>query len=150
MRITSGETFGVCYLAPRLASFAREHPGLTVELVTGGAILDLARREADVAVRFFRSHHEDLVVRRVAEMAHALYASDEYLARRPLNKADDLRDHPILTTTPGPSVVEAAWVERITFGARPAFVSNMTMALVEAARSGAGIAVLPRCVCAPQ
>ena len=144
VRITSGETFGGSYLAPRLASFGREHPGLTIELVTGGAILDLARREADIAVRFFRSEHESLVVRRVAEIAHALYASEAYLARRPLKNAEDLREHPILTTTPGPNVVEAAWVERITSGVRPAFVSNLTIALLEAARSSAGIAVLPR------
>jgi DNA-binding transcriptional LysR family regulator len=144
VRVTSGETFGICYLAPRLAAFGRLHPGLTIELVTGSAILDLARREADIAVRFFRSEHESLVVRRVAELAHALYASREYLARRPLKDAAELRDHPILTTTSGPDVVEAAWVERITAGARPAFVSNMTLALVEAARAGAGIAVLPR------
>lgn len=144
VRITSGETFGACYLAPRLASFGREHPGLSIEVVTGGTILDLARREADVAVRFFRSQHESLVVRRVAELGHALYASEEYLARRPLKDMDELREHPILTTTSGPTVVEAAWVERITRGARPAFVTNMTMALVQAARAGAGIAVLPR------
>jgi DNA-binding transcriptional LysR family regulator len=144
VRVTSGETFGACYLAPRLAAFGREHPGLTIEVVTGGTILDLARREADVAVRFFRSQHESLVVRRAAELGHALYASDEYLARRPLKDAAELREHPILTATPGPTVVEAAWVDRLTGGARPAFVTNMTMALVHAARVGAGIAVLPR------
>ncbi|MEO7329197.1 MAG: LysR family transcriptional regulator [Minicystis sp.] len=144
VRITSGETFGTRYLAPRLAAFGREHPGLTVELVTGSEILDLARREADVAVRFFRSRHEDLVVRRVAELAHALYASKAYLARRPLKSVADLRKHPILTTTPGPGVVEAAWVEKLTGGAQPAFVSTLTTALLEAARIGAGIAVLPR------
>src|ERR1700712_2257712 len=27
VRITSAETFGACYLAPRLATFGREHPG---------------------------------------------------------------------------------------------------------------------------
>src|SRR5689334_4799791 len=60
VRITSGETFGACYLAPRLVSFGRRHPGLTIELVTGGVVLDLARREADIAVRLFRSSHENL------------------------------------------------------------------------------------------
>src|SRR5262245_5637230 len=68
VRVTSPETFGVRYLAPRLALFGREHPGLTIELVTGGAILDLSRREADIAVRFFRSKQQDLVVKRVAEV----------------------------------------------------------------------------------
>jgi DNA-binding transcriptional LysR family regulator len=144
VRVTSGETFGACYLAPRLASFGRAHPGLTVELVTGGVVLDLARREADIAVRLFRSQHESLVVRRSGELAHALYASEAYLAGRPLTEASALREHPILTTTPGPGVLEAAWVERLTAGARPTFVTTLTIGLLEAARAGAGIAVLPR------
>lgn len=144
VRITAPETFGACYLASRLASFGRQHPGLTIELVAGGEVLDLARREADVAVRFFRSRHANLVVRRVGEITHALYAAEEYLARRPLTSPDDLPHHPILTPTPGANVVETAWLERITRGARPAFVTNLTAGLVEAARAGAGIAVLPR------
>jgi DNA-binding transcriptional LysR family regulator len=144
VRVTSGETFGVRYLAPRLVAFGRRHPGLTIDLVTGGAVLDLSRREADIAVRFFRSAHENLVVRKVGELAHALYASEDYLGRRPVKSSAELRDHPILTTAPGSNVVEAHWVERLTSGARPAFVTTLTMALVDAARAGAGIAVLPR------
>ncbi|MDQ3033884.1 MAG: LysR family transcriptional regulator [Myxococcota bacterium] len=144
VRVTSPETFGVGYLATRLATFGRAHPGLTIELVPGGTILDLARREADIAVRFFRSKHENLVVRRVADIAHGLYASDAYLARRPLTRPEELRDHAILTTTSEPGAVDAAWVQRLSGGARPAFVSELTMALAEAARAGAGVAVLPR------
>jgi len=144
VRVTSGETFGICYLAQRLARLGREHPNLTLELITGGTILDLARRDADVAVRLFRSRHESLVVRRAGEMAHGLYASKQYLARRPLKSQDDLKNHPLLTASPGPSVVEATWLDGLTQGSRPAFVTNMTLALVEAAKAGTGIAVLPR------
>lgn len=144
VRVTSGESFGIAYLAPRLAVLGRRHPSLTLELMTGGTVLDLARREADIAVRLFRSEHESLVVRRVAELAHGLYATPEYLARRPVLGRDDLRHHSMLTADSGPGVVEAAWVEHLTAGARPTFVSNMTLALVAAAHAGAGIAVLPR------
>ena len=35
-------------------------------------------------------------------------------------------------------------MDRLTRGARPAFGADMTLALAEAARAGAGIAVLPR------
>ena len=144
VRVTSGETFGACYLAPRLASFRNEHPGLTIELIMGGEILDLARREADIAVRLFRSRHENLIVRRVAELSHALYASKAYLARHPFRSVADLSKHAILTSAQGRGVVEAAWVEALCPGVRPALVSNMTVALLEAARAGAGVAVLPR------
>jgi DNA-binding transcriptional LysR family regulator len=116
VRVTSGETFGACYLAPRLVSFGRRHPGLTIELVTGGE--NLGRRDADIAVRFFRSTHESLVVRRIAEMSHALYASETYLAGRSVSTPADLRHHAILTTASGPGAIEAAWVERLIDGAR--------------------------------
>lgn len=144
VRITSGESFGVGYLAPRLAEFGQRHPGLTLELVTGGTVLDLARREADIAVRLFRSKHEHLAVRKVGELTHALYASTAYLARRPLRHASELKAHPLLVPTPGPKVVETQWVTKLSAGATPAFVSTMTLALVAAAKQGAGIAVLPR------
>jgi DNA-binding transcriptional LysR family regulator len=144
VRVTAGETFGACYLAPRLAHFGREHSGLTVELVMGGDVLDLARREADIAVRLFRSQHADLVIKRAGELAHGLYAAKTYLAKHPVKNALTLADHPLLTASPGPNIVEALWLEQLSGGAQPAFVSNLTMALVAAVREGAGIAVLPR------
>ncbi|HEY0881414.1 MAG TPA: LysR family transcriptional regulator [Archangium sp.] len=144
VRVTSGESFGVGYLAPRLAEFGQLHDGLSLELITGGTVLDLARREADIAVRLFRTTHEHLAVRKVGELKHALYASSAYLARRPLKKASELKSHRLLVPTPGPRVVESEWVRKLSRGATPAFVSTMTLALVEAAKRGAGVAVLPR------
>jgi DNA-binding transcriptional LysR family regulator len=144
VRITSPETFGACYLAPRLAALGRAHPNLTIELLAAGEVLDLARREADLAVRLFRSRHDNLVVRRAGSLSHGLYASRRYLARRPLNGTDDLGSHPLLTPSPGDNSPEGLWIEKLSKGARPAFVSNLTVALLEAARADAGIAVLPR------
>lgn len=142
VRVTAPETFGASYLAPRLARFGQEHPALALELSAGGTVLDLGRREADVAVRFFRSEHEDLVVRRAATVVHGLYASRAYLADRPLAKASELRSHRILTALGGPGVVEAAWLARLT-DAPPAFACDLTLGLLAAARAGAGVAVLP-------
>jgi DNA-binding transcriptional LysR family regulator len=145
VRVTSAETFGCTYLAPRLALFARQHPGLEIDLATTGAVLDLARREADIAVRFFRSTHESLVVRRVAEVRHGLYASPDYLANAPPVRAGaDLARHALLTSPAGPRVVDASWLAKLSGGARPALVCELSSALLEAARAGAGIAVLPR------
>ena len=144
VRVTSPETLGISYLAPRLATFGLAHPGLSIELLPGGELLDLSRREAELAVRPFRSLKESLVVRRVAEVSYGLYAAAEYLARRPVKTARALRDHPILTSVPGPGAVETRWLKRLVPDAAPTFTSTLSLALVGAARAGAGVAILPR------
>lgn len=49
-----------------------------------------------------------------------------------------------MTSENGRGVVEAKWVLALVPDVRPVFVSNTTVALLEATRHGAGIAVLPR------
>jgi DNA-binding transcriptional LysR family regulator len=145
VRVTAAETFGAAYLAPRLARFGREHPGLTIELMTGAAVFDLARREADVAVRFFRSKHEHLVVSRAGEVAYALYGSEAYLAHREApRKPADLARHDIFCADLAPTSMEAHWFHRLCPEARPAFVSNLTLAVLNATLAGGGIGLLPR------
>jgi DNA-binding transcriptional LysR family regulator len=142
VRVTSPETFGVSWLAPQLAAFGLHHPGVNVELTPSGKVLDLGRGEAEIAVRFHRSRTQNLVVQRVAEVGYGLYASHAYLAEHPLPTPDDLRAHRLLLP-PGRSI-EGDWVARWAPGVRPAFASELSGALLAAARADAGVAVLPR------
>ncbi len=141
LRVTSPETFGVAYLAPRLARFGRQYPAVTIELRPSGEVLDLGRREAELAVRFFRTRHEGLVARHVGEVAHGLYASATYLSRRPIRGPGELNTHPLLLPGSGP---ELTWLRQLVRGAKPSFVSDVSMVLAEAARADAGVALLPR------
>jgi DNA-binding transcriptional LysR family regulator len=148
VRVAAPETFGACYLAPRLALFSAEHPGLTIEVITGRSVLDLSRREADIALRFFRTSYENIVTKRAGTVTHGLYAARSYLAKHPVTNAAageplDLRGHRVLTSFTEPGAVEAVWVTELLAGEPPAFVANFTVSLLEAARAGAGIAVLP-------
>jgi DNA-binding transcriptional LysR family regulator len=144
VRVTAPETFGVSYLAPRLARFGLSHPGLTVELTASGEVLDLGRREADVAVRLFRSRPQSLVVKRVADVGYGLYASPEYLAAHPVQGPSDLRHHRLLTPPTDERSTEGQWVRELTGGASPCFVCGLTLGLLGAALAHAGVAVLPR------
>ncbi len=111
VRVTSPETFGVAWLAPRLAGLARQHPGLVLDLDPSGAMRDLGRREAEIAVRYARSRQPGIVVRRVAELGYGLYAARSYLARRPVRTARDLADHPLLTAPPDSP--DAIWFAKL-------------------------------------
>jgi DNA-binding transcriptional LysR family regulator len=141
VRVTAPESFGVAWLAPRLATLGASHPRLRIELVPSGAVLDLVRREADVAIRTVRTRHTSLVARRFLTVRHALYASATYLRKRPVTSEADLAQHPLLVPTSG---VELAWITSIVATPRIALAVELSLALVEAARAGAGVAVLPR------
>lgn len=141
VRVTSPETFGIAYLAARLARFGRQYPALSVELLPAGAVLDLGRSEAELAVRTFRTRHDALVVRKIGQLSYGLYASATYLARRTIKTPADLPAHPLLLPATG---VEPAWLQQLAPGVRPAFVSEVSLALAEAARADAGVAALPR------
>jgi DNA-binding transcriptional LysR family regulator len=55
----------MAYLLPRpLADFANSHPGIEVEVAESGALLDLSRRQADVALRISNQVPEHWVGRR--------------------------------------------------------------------------------------
>lgn len=141
VRVTSPESFGIAYLASRLACFGRQHPALCVELVPAGAVLDLSRSEAELAVRCFRTRHESVVARRVGDIRYGLYASAAYLARRPLTGAAELPGHPLLLPTSG---VELTWLQKLAPGLRPSFVSEVSLVLAQAAGADAGVTALPR------
>jgi DNA-binding transcriptional LysR family regulator len=145
IRVTASEALGSRYVAPRLSAFTRRHPDICVEFVTAVHALDLARREADVAIRLFRSSHDYLVVKRAAEFGYALYASEEYLARRPAPKGPgDLSKHDLVNLDlPGDVPNEATWLEELGQNARIALVTNSTAVALGAALGSGGIALLP-------
>jgi DNA-binding transcriptional LysR family regulator len=144
VNVTAPETFGMAWLAPRLAVFAAENPGLEIALDPAGAVRDLSRSEAEVAVRYVPREADGLVVRRLCDIASALYAAPAWLAAHPVRGPADLAGKALLAGPPGDP--ERAWLARLTGDATPTFMCDLSVALASAARAGAGIAVLPRFV----
>jgi DNA-binding transcriptional LysR family regulator len=111
--------------------------------VPAGEVLDLGRRQAEIAVRMFRSKGDNLRMRRVGFVAYGLYASAAYLARHPLKSKETLHEHTLLSA-PAPRDIETVWLRKLNTRAKPTFVSTFSLALLAAARASAGVAVLPR------
>ena len=81
VRLTASEIIGSEVLPPILAAFHAAHPGIAVELALSNRTADLARRDADVAVRMVRPIQSGLVARRIGSSRIGLYAHRDYLAR---------------------------------------------------------------------
>jgi DNA-binding transcriptional LysR family regulator len=132
-------------LSPIVASFRRKHPGVSVAVDMRSAFADLARQQADVAIRIStRAPEGDLIAKHVAKLGLAFYGSRAYFARhgRPA-RVEDLRDHAIvrgdasLPTMPGERTLDShSSAERI------AFRSQSFIARLAAVRDGVGVGVL--------
>jgi len=138
VRITTTGMFATTYLTPILAAFRKQQPLIEIELIVDERSLSLARREADIALRLARPKDSGLVTRRMATMGYGFYATPAYLKRAKKDGFDfvGFEENP-------PDIPEVAWLRQAA-GDRPiAFRSNSRMALIEAARAGVGISILP-------
>jgi DNA-binding transcriptional LysR family regulator len=143
VRITAGDGI-MLSVAPLVSAFRARYPGVQLDLMAENRVIDLARGEADIAIRIVKPTTPTLVAQRVATMGIGLYARDDYLARGPrLEALHDLAAHTLIGMAPpfddGP---EARWLAShgvTQYGVR---CNTISLALAVAA-SGAGIAVLP-------
>ncbi len=83
VRIATPEGFGTCFLAGHLRELSRRHPGVTLELIADPGIVDLARRQADIAVTMERPVGGPLRARKLTDYEYGLYGTDETLPARP-------------------------------------------------------------------
>ena len=81
VRMTCPPDVAGVVVTPVLPELFAKHPKLRVEIIPGEVVLDLTRREADIALRTVRPARGDLVVTRIAVVPWVLAAAPE-LARK--------------------------------------------------------------------
>ena len=87
LRVTAPQLFIQRVLGGILAEFTEAYPEVDLELVATNDTLNLAQREADVAIRFSKDPPETLVGRRFIDQKGAVYATPELIARDPGGEA---------------------------------------------------------------
>lgn len=146
LRVTSSETLAYSRLTRHLAVFRQAHPGVVVELAIDNRVLNLSRREADVALRPVRPRDGDLWGRRLAQIAWGFYATPAYLAERggPLAAAGALERHALIGWEDGTTGIQAAeWLSDAAPEAAFVYRANSLVNQLVAARAGIGLALLP-------
>jgi DNA-binding transcriptional LysR family regulator len=79
VRVTSTDSIALEFLLPAIERLHVAHPEVRVLLDTSTRMLNLARREVDIAVRSVRPENPDLVARRLVRWPMALFASHAYI-----------------------------------------------------------------------
>ena len=66
------------WVGEQLAPFSKLHPSLRMHIISDTAVANLAKREADIALRFTDSPPEDMVGQKVCKMPVALYKNVDF------------------------------------------------------------------------
>ena len=149
IKVTTTVGFGSSWLAPKLQQFLEMYPDVTMALLLDDSDLDLAMREADVAIRMHPPKQPDLVQRHLMQIHWLVVAHPEYLARAGTPaRPEDLDDHKlILFGDYRPPVADINWLaeagRRVGSPRRALLEVNSLHAMSGAIRSGLGIGVLP-------
>ena len=137
LRLTAPDDIAELLLMPLLQDFARRYPEITVELAVDNRMLNLTRREADIAVRPTRRPPETLAGRRVAGLASAVYGA----ADADGGTAGERRW--VAWEEGGGPPLAARWLAEHVDRHAVAYRSNSMLNQASAARAGLGLAVLP-------
>lgn len=140
LRVTITDS-AVDLLTPLFAAFGAAHSQIALEVAISNQFFTLSRRDADVAIRPSRDVPEDLVARRIAGVATALYAAPAYVASR---SRLALEDHSWLAPDDSLShLASARWLRARISSERVRYRASSLVPLQVAARAGMGIAPLP-------
>jgi DNA-binding transcriptional LysR family regulator len=145
VRITASEWLVVRVLGPAVAGLCARHPGLTLDLIADPRHLNLARREADLALRPRPFEHQAIHQRKLARIELGLYASPDYLsAHGAPDLAAGCAGHALIVMHDEVGDVARPWLQAVAAGARTAVRTNGREAMVTLARAGIGLVCLPR------
>jgi DNA-binding transcriptional LysR family regulator len=151
LKVTTTPGIGVHWLTPRLGEFIELYPEIRVTLLTTDEELDLAMREADVAIRLRQPTQPDLIQRKLFSVHFHAFASPEYLKRFGTPHAlQELDNHRIILL--GGSTVPAylenrRWLTEVARdgkGPRASILQiNTILGVMRACQRGIGVAMLP-------
>ncbi len=79
--LTATDLMSAAILPAILTELRQTAPGIRVQIIAADDILNLMRREADIAIRHVRPDQPDLIARHVGDFRANLYASSDYLDR---------------------------------------------------------------------
>lgn len=144
VRVSATESVIADILAPALPALWARAPGVAVQLQSEAAVISLAQRDADVAVRMTRPDGAALLIRKLPPFELGLFASPAWLAGRD-PAAVAVAEGPILAYDDSYGrLPEMAWLARLAPPEAVRLRTGSTRAIIAATRAGAGIGFIAR------
>jgi len=148
LKVTTTVAFGSVWLTPRIKTFMETYPDIDMSILLDDGEVDLAMRQADVAIRFSAPRQPDLIQRHLITLHYHVYAAPEYLKQYGMPKTPaDLDNHRIIVYGEDAKapVENMNWLlsAGTTSARAPILRVNNIYGIYRAVQSGLGIAAMP-------
>ena len=134
LRVSTADAMATTFLMPILADFARRHPEVDLRVMVSNDYVSLTEREADLVIRASNSPPEQLIGRRVARLAFAVYGARGYL--------EGLDGAPRWIGAEG-GMPNKAWIAARVGEQSPALTVDEATLTHAAIRAGVGVGLMP-------
>ncbi|MCG7963438.1 MAG: LysR family transcriptional regulator [Candidatus Thiodiazotropha taylori] len=145
LRITVGESCTDSILMPVIRQFTTRYPEVQLEIITSTDELDLAAREADIALRATDNPPENLVGKRIGSIAYAIYGNRDLVRMMPSNPDQEV---PCITWL-GDSHTRPAWIKDHFPQIHKVYRATSTQTMLSMVRESIGIAKMSCMLCDP-
>jgi DNA-binding transcriptional LysR family regulator len=146
IRVTAPAVFAEVVLTPWLSEFIDIYPNIKIEVIAAEQFLDLARGEADIAIRGSRLPREPgILVRKLVDCPWGLYCSRAYAAKRGAPACEEeLNDHLLIGADGRLSARDwHVWLRKAAPRASVRTVCSTISTTLVAIRTGHGVGALP-------
>lgn len=133
------------YLLPQVcAEICNENPGLDVQIVALSRVLNLSKREADMAITVSPPKAGRLTVQKITDYHLHLAATRDYLASHPpITLPSDLKNHRMIGYISDLIFAdELDYMHEVGDMVKPALASNSFSVQLNWARNGAGVCIV--------
>ncbi len=145
VRIAAPGALANHFLIPHLKSLTVKNPGVTLEFLTGPDVVNLAKREADIAIRLVKPKQRNLQLKKIGTMSLGLYAAKSlWKGKKAPATLEDLARYPFAgLVDEAMSELEADLLARLGSGLNYALKTHAWTAVHSAVEAGMGFGILP-------
>ncbi len=145
LRVTTTVGFGNLWLAPKLPALFMENPELTINLQLEDRVVDLAMREADVAIRMKTPSQADLIRRKLMDTRLQLFCSRTFLdTHGTVAAVKDLEATRLISLPSHHSASANSLIDRLEARCPlNRMVINNHYGVLQCVRNGLGVGILP-------
>ncbi len=131
------------FLIPKMKTFLNEYPKIEIQFLTGPEVVNLLKRDADMAIRLVRPNTKELIIKKIGSISLNLYGHRDYISEQKRQKKQ-INEFPFIGLfDSSTSELEQKVIQQLKFEPNYQMRSHAWSSVYVAVANQCGIGILP-------